>query len=76
MLNLNNTKITVLSSRITSARQEAGLSQRQLAKELGVSKRSIKRWESGKHKVDPIVVSVISHYFDKPENWFAGGWTQ
>lgn len=36
------------------------LSQADLAKELGVSRLTVTRWESGKRKIDPTLVPVVS----------------
>ena len=45
-------------------RGERGLTQEQLAEMLGVSNRSVSRWENGRNMPDFDLVLQIAHYYD------------
>ena len=45
-------------------RREKGITQEQLAEELGVSGRSISRWETGNNMPDISLLVEIAEYFD------------
>lgn len=52
------------------AREEAGLTQTELAKLLGVSFSSINRYENGHHEPTPIVLNAIKAFFKKKGIYF------
>ena len=55
--NFNNNKIAEF-------RKEKGLSQRQLAKEIGTSQANLSRWEQGLNEPSIIECWKIADYFD------------
>ncbi|MBQ7879381.1 MAG: helix-turn-helix transcriptional regulator [Clostridia bacterium] len=55
--NFNNNKIAEL-------RKERGLSQRQLAKEIGTSQANLSRWEQGLNEPSIIECWKIADYFE------------
>lgn len=56
--------INFRNNKIAEFRKEKGLSQRQLAKELGTSQANLSRWEQG--LIEPSIVECwkIADYFD------------
>ena len=53
-----------LGEKIKERRKQAGLSQEQLAEQLGVSRQAISKWESGKAVPETDTLISISKYFD------------
>ena len=52
-----------LSEKIYELRKKAGLSQEQLAEQLGVSRQAVSKWESGKAVPESDTLITISNYF-------------
>lgn len=53
-----------LSEKLYELRKKGGLSQEQLAEQLGVSRQAISKWESGKAVPESDTLISISKYFD------------
>lgn len=53
----------VLSEKLYELRKKVGLSQEQLAEQLGVSRQAISKWESGKAIPESDTLISISKYF-------------
>ena len=53
-----------LSEKIYELRKKGGLSQEQLAEQLGVSRQAISKWESGKATPESDTLISISKYFN------------
>ena len=53
-----------LSEKLYELRKKSGLSQEQLAEQLGVSRQAISKWESGKAFPESDTLISISQYFD------------
>ena len=53
-----------LSEKLYELRKKDGLSQEQLAEQLGVSRQAISKWESGKAVPESDTLISISKYFD------------
>lgn len=53
-------------------RNEKGLSQKQLAKELGVLERTISYWESGSRECDFDTLILIAKFFDVSVDFLLG----
>lgn len=53
-----------LSEKLYDLRKKGGLSQEQLAEQLGVSRQAISKWESGKAIPESDTLISISQYFD------------
>ncbi len=53
-------------------RNEKGLSQKQLSKELGVLERTISYWESGSRECDFDTLILISKFFDVSVDFLLG----
>lgn len=52
-----------LSEKLYTLRKKSGLSQEQLAEQLGVSRQAISKWESGQSVPESDKLIVISSYF-------------
>lgn len=52
-----------ISDRIQSLRKTKGISQEQLADELGVSRQAVSKWESGQSMPDIEKIILMSEYF-------------
>lgn len=50
-------------NRLKSLRNEVGLSQGELAKEIGVSYRTIQNWENGVNQIKPDKAQLLADYF-------------
>lgn len=50
-------------NRLKSLRNEVGLSQGELAKEVGVSYRTIQNWENGVNQIKPDKAQLLADYF-------------
>lgn len=57
-------KIMTLGEKIKEARQQAGLSQQQLAEKLGVSRSAVAKWESDYGICDVDNLKALSKLFD------------
>lgn len=55
-----------LSEKLYTLRKKSGLSQEQLAEQLGVSRQAISKWESGQSIPESDKLVVISNYFKVP----------
>ncbi len=51
---------------LKAARYNAGLTQIEAAKLIGVSRTTISNWESGKHSPYPIHREIISQVYEVP----------
>lgn len=60
----------LLGNKISILRKESGLSQKQLADKLGVSRSAIAKWESEKGIPDIENLVIISEYFGKTIDFF------
>lgn len=63
-----------LSTRIRTARHQAGLTREQMAPMLGVTLRTLARWESGEtQRVTVRSVARIAQVTGKNLSWFTDG---
>ena len=60
------------NNKITELRKEKGLSQRQLAKELGTSQANLSRWEQGLNEPSIIECWKIADFFDVSIDFLCG----
>ena len=63
---------TFNNNKITELRNEKGLSQRSLAKELGTSQANLSRWEQGLNQPSIIECWKIADYFDVSIDFLCG----
>lgn len=63
---------TFKKNKIADLRKEKGLSQRQLAKELGTSQANLSRWEQGLNEPSIIECWKIADYFDVSIDFLCG----
>lgn len=63
---------STLSERIIEARKKAGLSQRSLAKLLGVTPPSVQKWENGQHTPDSLILEKMADVFGVSTDWLLG----
>jgi transcriptional regulator with XRE-family HTH domain len=50
---------TMNQAQFTKLRKQMRLTQAELARELGVSRAAVSRWESGKRKIDSILALAL-----------------
>ena len=60
------------ADRLKEVRKEAGLTQTELANELGVSTGSVAMWETGKRNPDYEMLNKISEFFNKKIDYVLG----
>nr|WP_239549232.1 helix-turn-helix transcriptional regulator [Scopulibacillus daqui] len=61
-----------LGSRIRFLREKHDLSQKQLAKLLGISNVQLSRYESGDRKPDPEMIAAFAEFFKVPTDFLLG----
>ncbi|MBI5668936.1 MAG: helix-turn-helix transcriptional regulator [Chloroflexi bacterium] len=71
-MNSNEGKGTTMNSRLRLAREQAGLSQGQVAKMLGVHRPTISEIEAGRRKVSAEEIKEFSRIYDVGIEWLAG----
>lgn len=59
-------------NRLKSLRKEVGLSQRELAEEVGVSYRTIQNWENGVNQIKPDKAQLLADYFGVSVGYLLG----
>jgi transcriptional regulator with XRE-family HTH domain len=59
-----------LISRVREARQEAGLTQVEVARALGRPLSFVSKCELGERRIDPIDLEKFAELYDKPFNYF------
>lgn len=59
-----------VGARIARLREREGLSQRDLAKLLGVSQATLANWELGRHEPDLSRLVALANTFQVPVWWF------
>lgn len=64
------TQHNTVVEKIISARNEAGLTQKQLAEKLGRTQSFISKVESGQRRVDVVLVKQLSKLLKKPISYF------
>ncbi|MBO5103302.1 MAG: helix-turn-helix transcriptional regulator [Clostridia bacterium] len=62
----------IFSERLKYLRDEKGLSQSALAKEIGASQKAIDFWEKGINEPKIVYVTNICKFFDVSPNWILG----
>ncbi|MGN1234612.1 MAG: helix-turn-helix domain-containing protein, partial [Christensenellaceae bacterium] len=60
------------AERIKQLRREAGLSQGELAKKIGVTQRKISYWENGQIEPDLATIDVLCNYFGVSADYLLG----
>lgn len=68
--------LTFISARIRSAREAAGMTQEQLAKESGLQQSHISRLEKGEHSPTSKTLSKIAMALGQPADYFNLGATE
>ncbi len=64
---------TTVKERIVKARLALGLSQRQMAARLGVTKSAVSLWETKVREVPTSAIRLITHILGVSENWLLTG---
>lgn len=59
-----------LVARLRRARTDAGLSQTEVAKKLGLTQPLVSRMEAGQRKIDPIELAVLCRVYGKSVRYF------
>ena len=65
-------ELSFKGNKIYELRKEQGLSQRQLAKELGTSQANLSRWEQGLNEPSIIECWKIADFFDVSIDFVCG----
>ncbi len=60
------------SQRLKELRKEKDLSQAELAKEIGVSQRSVSSWETGFRQPDFETLEILAKYFNVTTDYLLG----
>jgi len=66
-------EIQAIVERLKAIRKEAGLSQANFAKELGVSQGNVGTWETGKSLPGALALKAINQKFDYSVDWILTG---
>ena len=66
-------KIQALANRIKSKREEAQLTQRQLANSLQISYQAISKWERGENAPDILVLPELASLLNVTVDWLLTG---
>jgi transcriptional regulator with XRE-family HTH domain len=59
-----------VAARIRAAQREAGLTNEQLAREIGVGARLVSKWRAGTVIPSMPNLTKLSHRLNKPLDWF------
>jgi len=59
-----------LAQRLRRARMEAGLSQVEVAKKLGLTQPLVSRIEAGQRKIDPIELAALCRLYQRSVRYF------
>lgn len=59
-------------NRIRKLRKESGMSQTELAKQLGVVQSTLSYWEQGKYDIDNSSLITLANYFDVSVDYLLG----
>jgi transcriptional regulator with XRE-family HTH domain len=57
-------------ARLRQARREAGLTQAEVGRRLGLRQNVVSRMESGERRIDPVELARFAAIYDKPWEWF------
>lgn len=64
--------VKVFSARLRSARKSAGLTQEELAKQLGVKRSTYGQFEQGRNEPNVSLLPLLSRVLNRPASWFLG----
>ena len=59
--------------RIRELRRKRGISQEELAEQLGISRQAVSKWESGQSMPDLDKIILLSDYFDVTTDYLLKG---
>lgn len=59
-----------LAEKLRAAREETGLSQRDVAQALGVGQSLVSGLENGQRRLDVVELKALAVLYDKPPAWF------
>ena len=65
-------KGTVVRSRLSLARREAGLTQEESAERAGLTRVTIARYETGHRAPSELALNMLATLYNKPVEWFFG----
>lgn len=69
---MKNFEMKIVAERIKSLRQEKGVGQNLLAKELGLSNASISYWENAKQEPTAEAIFKIADFFEVSADYILG----
>lgn len=59
-------------NRLKELRQEKKLSQKEIAKEMGISEKTLSRWENGESQIKPEKAQQLADYFGVSVGYLLG----
>lgn len=65
--------MSTLPDRLKKARAKTGLTQEQVAKELGYKRATLANWETGRTEPDIETVTKLAAFYNVPVGWLLGG---
>jgi transcriptional regulator with XRE-family HTH domain len=57
-------------ARLRQARHDAGLTQAEVGRRLGLRQNVVSRMESGERRLDPVELARFATIYGKPLDWF------
>jgi ribosome-binding protein aMBF1 (putative translation factor) len=60
--------------RLIEARQESGLTQREVSAQIGRAHSFLSKCETGERRVDVLELLQLAKFYKKPLQYFFGGW--
>ena len=69
----NRRAYAAFSSRLATARTEAGLVQTAVAQQLGKPQSFVSKCETGERRVDVVELAAFAAIYGKPLSWFMEG---
>lgn len=70
MVSAYDERFEQLVQRLRTAREEAGLTQGEVAKKAGLTQPLLSRIEAGQRKIDPIELALLCRIYRKPVRYF------
>ena len=61
-----------LLGRLRQARQDAGLTQAEVGRQIGARQAFVSKVESGERRIDPVELARFAAIYGKPLAWFLG----
>lgn len=70
MRTIDQAEYQTLIERLRKARERAGLTQDEVAEELGKPQSFVSKVENGERRIDPVELCYFAELYGKPVTWF------